>query len=105
MAESVIIALISSDAIATVILAIITAISNRNSRLKNVEKKLIKTEKDSVRTQLLLLLSDYPDERKEIMEVAEYYFCTLKSNWYMTSLFNKWLEKNKIAKPEWFKAE
>ena len=101
----IVLAIIGSGVLGTVISSIITAISNRTSKLKAIESKLTKTEKDSVRTQLLLLISDYPEERKEIMEVAEYYFCTLKSNWYMTSLFNRWLEKSGIARPEWFKGE
>lgn len=94
---------LGSNAITVLLTAIITAVSQRKTKLKDIEKKLVKTEKDSVRTQLLLLISDYPDEKKEIMEIAEYYFVTLRSNWYMTSLFNKWLERNNIAKPEWFK--
>lgn len=106
---AVLIALISSNALATVILAIITAISNRKGRLKKVEdeleeinQKLVKSEKDTLRTQLLLLISDYPDEKAEIMTLAQHYFRDLHGNWYLTSLFNKWLEKNELAKPEWF---
>lgn len=107
---TVLITLISSNAVATIVLAIITAISNRKSRLKKVEdelgeinQKLVKSEKDTLRTQLLLLISDYPDEKAEIMTLAQHYFNDLHGNWYLTSLFNKWLEKNDLARPEWFK--
>ena len=61
------------------------------------------TEKDELRTQLLLLLSDYPEERQEIMKLAEHYFKDLKGNWYATTLFNNWLVERQIARPEWFR--
>ena len=102
MTEAIVLAVIGSGALSTIISAIITAIGNRKSKLKAIEAKLTKTEKDAVRTQLLLLLSDYPAEHKEILEVAQYYFGVLHSDWYMTSLFNKWIQKQGIAEPEWF---
>lgn len=61
------------------------------------------SEKDELRTQLLLLIADYPQEYAEIMKLAEHYFGELNGNWYLTSLFNRWLEQNDIARPEWFK--
>lgn len=100
MVETVILAIIGSGALSTVISAVINAISGR----KGLKSKVKKIEKDSVRLQLLLLMSDYPEERQEIMNIAEYYFATLKSNWYMTSLFDKWLKKNGIDRPQWFPA-
>ena len=101
MIETIVLAIIGSGALSTLISAIITAISNRNG----VKTKLKKLEKDSIRTQLLLMISDYPDEKQEIMTLAQYYFQTLKSNWYMTTLFDKWLKKNNIERPYWFTGE
>ena len=72
--------------------------------LAEIGHKLDKLERDGCRTQLLLLLSDYPDQTEEIMRLAQHYFADLRGNWYMTGLFNQWLEKNKIGKPEWFDA-
>lgn len=69
---------------------------------KGLKKQLKKLEKDGCRTQLLLLMSDYPDEKQEIMKLAEYYFDVLKGNFYLDSLFSEWLEENKIKKPKWF---
>lgn len=69
---------------------------------KELEKKLNKLEKDSVRTQLLILMNDYqPEDEHELLQVAEHYFVVLKANWYMTPKFNRFLKKNKIAQPEW----
>ena len=99
MTETIIVAIIGSGALSTLLSAIITAINNRNG----VKSKLKKLEKDSIRTQLLLMISDYPDEKQEILTLGQYYFQTLKSNWYMTSLFDKWLQRQKIERPDWFK--
>ena len=70
-----------------------------------VDDRLAKLEKDGLRMQLLFLIILQPDEKREILKLAEYYFATLKGNWYMTSIFNKWLEANDIAKPEWFETK
>ena len=67
-----------------------------------LDKRLDKMERDSVRTQILILMNHYPDNVQEIMKISQYYFETLNGDWYMTSLFNQWLEKNQIAEPEWF---
>lgn len=72
------------------------------TKVDSMDKKLGVMEKDEIRTQLLLLLSDYPDNQENIMTLAQYYFATLEGNWYLTSLFNHWLEERDIAKPEWF---
>ena len=74
---------------------------------KAEEKEQLKSElhiikKDGIRTQLLLLILMQPSEKSEILTVAEHYFKDLKGNWYMTSIFNKWLEDENVAKPEWF---
>lgn len=66
---------------------------------------MVKTEKDNVRTQMLVLMSVYPKEEAELLKLAEHYFADLKGDWYMTSLFNKHCEKYKIAKPDWFNSE
>lgn len=73
--------------------------------IQEVQNKQQISEKDELRTQLLMLLADYPDEKAEMMKLAEHYFGDLSGNWYLTSLFNKWLETNNIAKPEWFRRE
>ena len=114
MTEAIIIAIIGSGVLSTIVSAIITAMSNRKSRLKAIESKLTVieanqrlAEKDSLRTQLLLLMADYPDEDQEIMKLAEHYFKDLHGDWYATGLFNKWLENVSTleCKPSWFKAD
>lgn len=82
---------------------------NRHDTKKNIKGKLTLLEKDGLRTQLLLLLLLMPDEKKEILTIGQHYFSKppdgLGGNWYMTSLFDKWLDKYDVAKPQWFKSE
>ena len=108
--NQILLAIIGSGALSTVISAIITAIANRKSRLTKIEQKLEKieanqktAETDSLRTQLLLMIADYPNEKTEILKIAERYF-TSNGNWVATAIFNRWLEQHcEGAKPEWFK--
>ena len=103
------------ELITTIILAILASngffamlqfLITRHDTQKNVKDKLITLEKDGLRTQLLLLILMQPEEQTEILKIAEHYFVKLKGNWYMTSLFDKWIEKNlNGVKPEWFKTE
>lgn len=71
---------------------------------KAIEKKMKRLEKDIVRTQLIQLMKAYEDEEEhELLQVAEHYFDVLKGNWYMTSMFKKFLKKHNIETPLWFK--
>ena len=116
MLEIIISSIVGTGLLTTVINIISNAIQNRKSRLKNVEEQLSKveqqlseiqdkqkiSEKDALRTQLLLMISDYPDETMDILKLAEYYFNNLHGNWTATFVFNHWLEQRGIAKPSWF---
>lgn len=72
---------------------------------EEMEKRLLILERDGLRTQLMLLILLRPTEQTEILRLAEHYFKDLKGNWYMTSIFNKWLETSGIAEPEWLGKE
>lgn len=89
--------------------AFIEFLINRNDttkdRLDRMEKNQQKLERDLVRTQMLIMMNHYPESEAEIMKLAEHYFKDLEGDWYMTSLFNKWLAKTGIGKPEWFTEE
>lgn len=86
---------------------LITRHDNKKDELGEITRRLKEMEKDQCRTQMLLLISDYPSENAEIMKIAEHYFKSeenggLGGDWYMTNLFNKWLTKQNLGKPEWF---
>lgn len=98
LTTSIVIAVLASNALFAFVQFLIT----RQDTKKNVKGKLAVLEKDVLRTQLLLLILLKPEEKQEILTIGEHYFRVLKGNWYMTSIFNKWLEENNIARPEWF---
>ena len=69
----------------------------------NIKDELLKLKKDGIRTQMLVLILLKPDEKKEILTLGEHYFKKLEGDWYMTSIFNKWINENLDGvKPEWF---
>ena len=102
---TIITAVIASQAVFGFIQFLIT----RRDTKKNVYGKLMLLEKDVLRTQLLLLILMKPGEQQEIMTIAEHYFSKppkgLNGNWYMTSIFNKWLIDADIAQPDWFNSK
>lgn len=67
-----------------------------NQKLDAISSKLDTVEASSTRTQLLTLLSSYPDNEEEILKVARYYFRDLNGDWYMTSLFTRWAAAHDI---------
>ena len=73
--------------------------------IDDIQKTVNRLEKDGCRTQLLLMMRDYPDERAEIMQLGEHYFGDLDGNWYLSSMFSGWLKSQKIEKPDWFNEE
>ncbi len=112
MSEALIIAILGSGVMSAIVSSITTlivkAMDKKNSdqdRLETLEKKMSKAELDSVRLQMMVLMSDFPDDKQEILRVAQHYFKDLGGNWFMTSMFYNWLEQNDIAEPEWFNKE
>lgn len=93
----IIAAVIGSEALVRLIIFFVERRDGKNG-LKN---QLIKLEKDSCRTQMLVMMSDYTFEKNEIMRLAEHYFKTLKGDWYLTDLFKKWLRENGVEEPAW----
>ena len=103
-----------SDTTTTIVLAVIGSnalfaflqfLIGRHDTKKNIKGKLTVLEKDVLRTQLLLLILLKGEEKQEILTIAEHYFKDLHGDWYMTSIFNKWLKEKTIAEPEWFNNE
>ena len=60
-------------------------------------------KRDEIRLQLMVLMSDYPDKKEEIMIVAERYFGILNGDWYLSNIFKSWLENNDMEIPSWLK--
>ena len=98
---AIIVAVVGSEALVRLIIFFV----ERKDGKRGIKNQLIKLEKDSCRTQMLVMLSDYPEEKTEIMTLAEHYFKDLKGNWFMTGVFRDWMQKNDIVNPIWFKGE
>lgn len=98
---TIILTVIGSNALFAFIQFLIT----RHDTKKSIKGKLTLLEKDVLRTQLLLLILLKGEEKQEILTVAEHYFKDLHGDWYMTSIFNKWLKEKTLAEPEWFSSE
>ena len=80
------------------------------SEITAMKNQFLKLERDTVRTQLLLLMATYEDDDSEILTCAEHYFKKkkdggLEGDWYLTSLFSKFCKKHNIEIPQWFKGE
>ena len=74
-------------------------------KVEVLEKRSKTAEKDALRTQLLMMIADYPEEKTEILKLSQYYFSDLPGNWTATAIFNSWLEKYNVARPEWFNTQ
>lgn len=96
------ISIVTAVLVSNALFAFLQFLITRHDTKKNVKGKLTILEKDVLRTQLLLLILIKPEEQQEILTISEHYFRILKGDWYMTSIFNKWLTERKIAEPDWF---
>ena len=98
MISGVIIALLGSG----LIQFFINRFDKKNDKLDKIISEQKKSEKDQLRTQLLVMMSLMPSNSAEIMQLAQRYFDELKGDWFYSSLFAKWIKDNNIEKPIWF---
>ena len=104
MRETILIAVISAMTSGGV-LAFLQFLISRADDKQGIKSTLKKLEKDGLRTQLLLLILMKPEEKKEILTLAQHYFVDLEGNWYMTDIFKKWLKEKGHSNPDWFQTE
>ena len=104
MRDTIIIAVISAMTSGGV-LAFVQFLITRNDDKQSIKHTLTKLEKDGLRTQLLLMILMKPEEKKEILTLAQHYFVDLEGNWYMTDIFKKWLKEKGHSNPEWFNTQ
>ena len=108
----IVIAILGSGALSALISGIFGLIQSRKSRQKEIEAELkalklqlATAEKDALRTQLLLMIKDFPDEQTDILRLAEHYFKNLNGNWVLTDIFASWADEKQIQLPAWAKKE
>lgn len=73
-----------------------------NNELKGLKNQLKLQEKDALRTQLMVMIKDFPDETSDILRLAEHYFTKLGGNWVLTDIFSTWADENGVVTPSWF---
>lgn len=101
LTTTIVVAVLASNGL----FAMLQFLISRHDTKTNIKDRLVKLEKDGLRTQLLLMILMRPEEKKEILTLAQHYFVDLKGNWYMTDVFDKWLEEECDSRPQWFKKE
>ena len=69
---------------------------------EKMEARDLENKRDMCRQQLLLLMAVYPQEKQEIFTLAEHYFVDLDGDWYLSSIFKKYLQDHEIGTPLWF---
>lgn len=76
---------------------------NKIDNLSNCLDKVLKisqdTRKDTLRIQLIMIMTHQPDNIDTILKIAEVYFVELGGDWYMTSEFNKWAKAHDVIVP------
>ena len=100
--DDVIVTIVGSVLLSNGLFALLQFLITRHDTKKNIKGKLTMLEKDGLRTQMLLMILLRPKEKKEILTLSQHYFVDLEGNWYMTDVFNMWLEEEGHSKPEWF---
>lgn len=114
---TLIVAVLSSGALSALINGFFQSRRDKRSKENGLESKvdaltkkqteindrLILSEKDALRTQLMVLIKDYPDEKTDILRLGETYFSKLGGNWILTDIFAKWCKDSGTQLPPWFK--
>lgn len=71
-------------------------LKDTNGRLDGMSGQLDQLQVESTRTQLITLMSSYPDNKSEILKVADKYFNEYNGDWYVTELFEQWAEEHDV---------
>lgn len=90
--------ILGSSALAALISGIFGLLQGHRSKIR---KQLEMLERDGLRTQLLVMISLYPDETTDILRLAQHYFVTLNGNWVLSDIFFRWARENEIQLPPW----
>lgn len=53
-------------------------------------------EQSTTRNELLVLINNYPDDRRSIESVAEHYFIDLHGDSYVFSLYSDWAKEHDV---------
>lgn len=71
-------------------------LKDTNSRLDSMGGQLDQLQVEATRTQLITLMSNYPDNKSEILKVADKYFNEYNGDWYVSELFEQWADDHGV---------
>ena len=69
--------------------------------MNDLKKEVALIKKDDLRTQLMVMIRDFPNEKTDILRLGQHYFEDLHGNWVLTNIFTEWLMENDIVIPNW----
>lgn len=69
--------------------------------LNDLKKEVALIKKDDIRTQLMVMIKDFPTEKTDILRLGQHYFEDLHGNWVLTNIFTEWLIEHEINIPNW----
>ena len=71
-------------------------------RFDGLEKTIKYIDQGGVRQQIMLLIHLYPQRSEEIMKLGRKYFIDFRGNYYLTSIFKEYMDKNNLTYPTWW---
>lgn len=74
----------------------------RTDELERLVSRIDGISASQYRTEMLVMMNHYPEQTMEILKLAKHYFVDLQGDFYMTSLFAKYLRSNNLTIPTWF---
>ena len=105
-------AIIGSGALSALISGLFGYFQAKKSKQDEITEKLDEimaaqaiAEKDALRTQLLVMITEFPQEQSDILRLAQHYFETLHGNWVLTDIFLHWCDEYQISLPAWARDE
>ena len=109
---NLLLAALGSTALFTFIQFLMTRHDKKKGLMAQIAKDIKELKKfnqeerlDLLRIQLITLIHIHPENISEIMSVADEYFTKYQGNWYMSSIFNKYLDEKKIEHPLWMRED
>ena len=110
MKTEIVLAILGSTAFFTFIQFLILRHDRKKGVLAKIMEAIEELKKfneeercDLLRIQLMTLIHIHPENVVEIMEIAEEYFLKHHGNWYMSSIFRKYMEDSNLDVPLWMK--
>ena len=73
-----------------------TALSGTNQKIDVIASKMDTLQVESARTQLITLMSNYPNNTSEILKLADKYFNEMNGDFYVTTLFEDWASAHNV---------